>query len=270
MNVIDLAGVRLSAGYFNSKYAISRRRAAVLTCLHGWELICFDTEAKVSVEGLEYEVAGGSVLCLRPGEEWRVTLPCRWYYVRMDHLPDAVERLLGTFDRQPAKNCADQVREHIIEISLAQQSGDALDCTAKLLNLLSLLQKQNEIEQRVAQGVRLKTQEAIRAGLEYICRHYREKCTLKEIAAYAGRSPVYFHDVFSEAMGMTPYEYIAQLRLEEAKKALLLTDEDPADIAERLGFCSQSYFNFAFKKALGTTPLNFRRAAAEEYLPKEE
>ncbi len=270
MNVINLAGVRLAAGYFNSVYAFPRRRTTTLTCCGGWELLCFDTEATVFVAQEEYKIPAGGVLCLRPDEEWRVTLPCRWYYVRMDHLPDAMGELVQTFGRLPAVSNVDCVRECMIEISLAQREGDVLQCTAKLLSLLSLLQKENEIEVRMSEAHRSKTKEAIRAGLDYIREHYREKCTLKEIAAHAGRSPIYFHDVFSEIMGLTPYEYIAQLRLEEAKRLLLMTDQDPADIAENIGFCSQSYFNFVFKKAVGTTPLNFRRAASGEYIEVEQ
>lgn len=270
MKVINLAGVRLSAGYFNSTYAFTRRRTACLTCRKGWELICFDSDVKVSLAEGEYELSVGDVLCLRPNEEWRVSLPCRMYYVCMDHLPLAMEQLLEAFGRLPAERDSDQVRQYMMDISKAQCEGNVLQCTAHLLSLLSLLEKQNEVSVRVNEGGRTKTQEAIRLGLEYMREHYCEKCTLKEIASYAGRSPIYFHDIFSEVMGITPYEYIAQIRLEQAKNRLLMTDEDPADIAENIGFCSQSYFNFVFKKATGMTPLNFRRAASEAYLTDDE
>jgi iron complex transport system substrate-binding protein len=122
----------------------------------------------------------------------------------------------------------------------------------------------------IAAGASQKTQQAVRLGLAYIREHFREKCTLKEIAAASGRSPIYFHDVFKEIMNVTPYEYIAELRLEEAKRQLTLTDLDPAIIAEQCGYCSQSYFNFVFKKSTGMTPLHFRRAKAASYLGTDE
>ena len=270
MNVIDLAGARCSAGYFNSVYAISRRRTATLTTTHGWEILCFDTEGTVSFPEGDYPVAPGSVLCLRRGEEWRVTLPCRLYYVRLDCLPEKVVELLEQYGRLVTVDLSGRVRDLMCQIAVSSRQANVLDCSARLLSLLALLQQENKFEKRISQGTRLKMQDSIRAGMEYMQQHYCEKCTLKEIAAYAGRSPIYFHDVFSETMGITPYEYIAQLRVDAAKKALLLTDEDPADIAARIGFCSQSYFNFVFKKAVGTTPLNYRRAAAQEYLDQSE
>lgn len=269
MKAIDLGGMRLFAGYFNSAYALGRRRTVTLTCRKGWELICFDSEVTVFLPEGEYDLSTDSVLCLRPGEEWRVSLPCRMYYVCADGLPEELERLMQTTGRLPAAAPVDRVREYMADIALAQREGDALSCTAKLLSLLSLLQKESKARARLSEVGSAKTREALRLGLEYIRAHYREKCTLKDIAAVSGRSPIYFHDVFSEVIGMTPYEYIAQLRLEEAKRRLLTTDEDPADIAEAIGFCSQSYFNFVFKKATGMTPLNFRRAASGEYLSDE-
>lgn len=270
MNVIDLAGARCSAGYFNSVYAISRRRTATLTVAHGWEILCFDTEGTVSLPEGDYPVAPGSVLCLHQGEEWRVTLPCRLCYVRLDSLPEKVADLIEQYGRLVTVDLSGRVRDLMCQIAVSSREANVLDCSARLLSLLSLLQQENKLEKRISQGTRLKMQDSIRAGMEYMQQHYCEKCTLKEIAAYAGRSPIYFHDVFSETMGITPYEYIAQLRVEAAKKALLLTDEDPSDIADRIGFCSQSYFNFVFKKAVGTTPLNYRRAAAREYLDQTE
>ena len=266
MNVMDLAGARCSAGYFNSIYAFTRRRTATLTVGHDWEIVCFDKEGTVQTQEGEYPVVPGSVICLRHGETWQVTLPCRWYYFRLDDTPSEMTGLLEQYGRLLTVDASGQVQDLMRRITVSCRENNALDVTAQVLSLLSLLQRENKLEARISQGTHTKMQEAIRVGVEYMQQHYREKCTLKEIAAHAGRSPIYFHDVFRETMGMTPYEYIAQLRVEAAKQALLLTDDDPAEIAQNMGFCSQSYFNFVFKKATGTTPLHYRRAAAQEYL----
>jgi AraC-like DNA-binding protein len=152
----------------------------------------------------------------------------------------------------------------------AQDTHDKLTGMAALLSLISALDAQQRHMVCWDSGASRKMRDSLRAGLAYIQEHYREKCTLNEIAAHAGRSPIYFHDVFQQVMGVTPYEYIAQLRLAEAKRRLTMTDEDPVDIAQSCGFCSQSYFNFVFKKAMGMTPLNYRRRAAAKYLENNE
>ena len=66
-------------------------------------------------------------------------------------------------------------------------------------------------------------------------------------------------DIFKEAYGVTPKTYVDRLRLEEAKKRLLQTDEKIIDIAVSVGFGSLSTFNRFFKEQTGETPQAYRK-----------
>ena len=265
MNV-KLDGVSCVAGYFNSQHAPISRRTCVVRSAAAYEIECVDTEGgQLTINGQTYDIHRGMVLCLRPGDECRVSLPYRAYYLRLtDEVGDLTGRMLG-WDRVVSVRRPEGLSQCICRIAEAQSQGDDVQVAALMLVLVSELEHEYGRECRIDAGARKKMRDSIRAGIQYIEKHYREKCTLTQIAEHAERSPIYFHDVFQDVMDMTPYEYIAKLRLDEAKRRLALTDEDPADIAEYCGFCSQSYFNYVFKKAEGITPLNFRRRAAAYY-----
>ncbi|HBK27529.1 MAG TPA: AraC family transcriptional regulator [Dialister sp.] len=74
-----------------------------------------------------------------------------------------------------------------------------------------------------------------------------------------GLTPRRLTDIFKQAYGMTPKEYIDHLRLNHAKEALRHTDKKIIDIAYETGFTSLSAFNRFFKKKTGMTPSTYRK-----------
>ena len=257
------------AGFFNSQYASLGRRSAVSGKAQTWELLLCDTQGTACINEQNYTVAQGDLICLRPGDEWKLSLPMRASYVRIgEDAEDVIERM-QSWTRVFSVHDAHAVKTAMNEIAEAGQKQDTLLLLATLASLVVMLDQEHNRDTKLDAGARKRTRDSIRAGIAYIEEHYREKCTLNQIAEHAERSPIYFHDVFQDVMGITPYEYIAHLRLEEAKRLLSLSDMDPCDIAEYCGFCSQSYFNFVFKKAMGMTPLNYRRSAAARFLDAE-
>ena len=59
-------------------------------------------------------------------------------------------------------------------------------------------------------------------------------------------------------MGISPYQYVNQQRIEKAKKSLKQQNEAIADIALECGFANQSHFNKVFRQYVGTTPKKYR------------
>jgi AraC family transcriptional regulator of adaptative response/methylated-DNA-[protein]-cysteine methyltransferase len=68
--------------------------------------------------------------------------------------------------------------------------------------------------------------------------------------------------VFRARTGVSPAEYLNQLRLDEASTALRTTDQTTLEIAHSLGFESPSAFAAFFKKHTGIAPRDFRRKTA--------
>ncbi len=100
----------------------------------------------------------------------------------------------------------------------------------------------------------------IRHALDVINHYYSEPdLSISALAADANVSDVYFRREFRTCVGMSPIEYVAKVRLENAK-ALLDTGIYPvSEVATRCGFDSISYFSQRFKKAYGLSPSEYMK-----------
>ncbi|RIX50271.1 AraC family transcriptional regulator [Paenibacillus nanensis] len=97
-------------------------------------------------------------------------------------------------------------------------------------------------------------------ALDYIHAYYKTDVRIDTLAALAIRSRYHFIRSFKELTGLTPYQYVLQLRIEEAKRLLKATKLTVTEISFSLGFSSVSQFQRLFAKASGATPSDFRRA----------
>lgn len=100
---------------------------------------------------------------------------------------------------------------------------------------------------------------SLRQALSYINDNLHSKLKIAEIATALGMSPYYFSRLFRQSMGLSPYEYLTQRRLEVAKQMLKKTSLSIVEISAEVGFSSKSHFITLFKKNVGTTPLKYRK-----------
>ena len=93
----------------------------------------------------------------------------------------------------------------------------------------------------------------------YIRDHFREHLTLNMIGDAVNRNPQYISNMFTRECGMTVSDYITSLRIEEAKRLLLSTDEPLALIAEEVGYRDAKYFSRAFRSRTGVSPSQWKK-----------
>jgi AraC family transcriptional regulator len=86
------------------------------------------------------------------------------------------------------------------------------------------------------------------------------RVALRAVARDVRMSYFHFSRAFKQSMGMTATNYIAERRIERAKKMLEETELPISEIALRSGFSSQSHFTTAFRRLAGATPKAFRAA----------
>lgn len=82
---------------------------------------------------------------------------------------------------------------------------------------------------------------------------------LRLIANEVGMSYFHFSRAFKQSIGMTLTNYVAERRIERAKKLIQETDFPISEIALRSGFSSQSHFTTCFRRLAGVTPRSFRQ-----------
>src|SRR4029078_886650 len=86
------------------------------------------------------------------------------------------------------------------------------------------------------------------------------RVALRVVARTVRMSYFPFSRAFKQSMGMTATTYIAERRIERAKRMLEETELPISEIALRSGFSSQSHFTTAFRRLAGATPKAFRAA----------
>ena len=94
---------------------------------------------------------------------------------------------------------------------------------------------------------------------KYIHEHYHDSTlSARAISKKFYFSQNYFCTYFKRKTGQTPNEYIANVRVEQAKKLLTNHTYKLYEIASLVGFNDPDYFTFVFKRWAGCTPSIYR------------
>ncbi|MBO4807520.1 MAG: helix-turn-helix domain-containing protein [Lachnospiraceae bacterium] len=99
---------------------------------------------------------------------------------------------------------------------------------------------------------------SVTALLQYVDAHYTEDISRESLSEMFFFSPDYLTKIFKKETGNSFKNYIIYKRLELAKKLLKNTDLPIRDISLQVGYDNYSYFTRLFKKATGTTPVEYR------------
>lgn len=110
--------------------------------------------------------------------------------------------------------------------------------------------------------------ERLRAIDDYIDAHLAFDIGVSDLAKAAGYSPIYFSRLFRESVGMPPYQYLLQKRVEAVRNALF-SSARLADIALATGFCNQEHMTRAFRQHHNMTPGRYRREQAGLDAPED-
>jgi LacI family transcriptional regulator len=99
-------------------------------------------------------------------------------------------------------------------------------------------------------------------ALVYIRRNVARNINASEVIGHLGLSHTTVERAFRARLGLSVRQQIAKVRIDEAKLLLEKTSIPLAEVCSRSGFSSKAYFTAAFRCATGSTPLEWRLAAA--------
>lgn len=116
------------------------------------------------------------------------------------------------------------------------------------------------VQELSAQSEAATTRQTILLAAETLRKNYRQELCLADLLAQAHMSKSYFLRLFRRYMGTTPYNYLVNFRITQAKELLVLTDRSISDIAQAVGFGDASNFSTRFTKATGQSPLQYRKS----------
>lgn len=99
----------------------------------------------------------------------------------------------------------------------------------------------------------------LRPVVRWMEEHCSSNVGLAEMVEQANMSVSYFNELFREAFGMSPYSYLIQLRLRQAKQIMIMhPDKTIKEVSAQAGFNDVSHFVATFRKKEGITPAKYR------------
>ncbi len=93
---------------------------------------------------------------------------------------------------------------------------------------------------------------------QWLHEHLGEVVNMRELAAYFSLSQRSLNRRFKEATGVTPLEYLNNLRLAAARDLLKTTNLSITEVALHTGFQDTGYFCRLFKQKIQVTPSDYR------------
>ena len=138
-------------------------------------------------------------------------------------------------------------------IQKAELMADVLSLTQ--LNAQMVLDFTKRVE---AEKIGIHQSRLVRKARDYILAHIGESVTTEALSRELGLNRTYLCKLFTEETGLTINQYVTQIKMEEGKRLMDITPKSIAEIAEYLGYSSQSYFQKVFKNQFGMTPGEYR------------
>lgn len=105
--------------------------------------------------------------------------------------------------------------------------------------------------------------EYVQHAIDYILNNY-ESVSVADVANYLGIDRSYFSSIFKQSQGISPNEFILQVRMKESSHMLLNQSIAVQDIARYVGYEDSLTFSKAFKRFFGVSPKYYRSMPVDE------
>lgn len=233
---------------------------------HEYYVIGFveDGERVLSCKNQEYIIKKGNVLLFNPGDNHACiqnddgTLDYRGFNVTKEVMLDLAEEVTGKRELPGFSQNVIFDEEVTCYLSplheLVMKGSCEFGKEEGVLFLISLLiQEYGQPSPNCIPECR----DEIERACTFMEQHFAERIYLDQICRHAGLSKSTLLRAFAKSKGVTPYSYLENIRISEAKK-LLEQGIPPMEAALQTGFSDQSHFTNYFSRFIGLAPGVYR------------
>ena len=224
-------------------------------------------ERCLSCKNNEYAIQKGNVLLFNPGDNHACvqndggTLDYRGFNISKEVMLDLTEEVTGKRELPGFSENVIFDEEVICYLHpLHEMVMKGLCDFGKEENLLLLISMLIQRYGQPFENCILECREEIEKACRFMEQHFAERIYLDQICRYVGLSKSTLLRAFTKSKGVTPYSYLENIRIGEAKK-LLEQGFPPIEAALRTGFSDQSHFTNYFNRFIGLSPFLFTRLA---------
>ena len=212
----------------------------------------------------------GSIVAVNPyqlhafSEQKRVT-PFYPLLVKKTHMQEAAKIIHNqtdiSFENDPC-SCSPALQrlvKEFIEEAAQQQTGYRFILQSLETQIIvHILRHIKSNFSSTATNRRYKEDASIRKVIDFLYDNYSEDFSLTELAALANYSPYHFIRFFKDCTGKTPFQFLMEIKISKAKELLSSTNRSICEISLSCGFKNRTHFSNVFKKAVGTSPSQYR------------
>ncbi len=228
------------------------------TFVHYCAMIMLNGGGRVFVEDRETYAEAPFVLLARPGWSYRYGPDNSWdeygFVFKQAPSPDA----LAQFPEMPwPVKAPDLLQEQLAQFERLLDHPAA----PGVLDQLDLLARSMLTSTRYGTGedVARGPLRQLYAAEAWLRKHFTDDFVLNEVAERFGFSPTTFRRKWRKQFPLSPWQYVLDLRLQEAERLLRNTGLTIGEIADHCGFSDQRYFATLFRQKTGRTPGAARR-----------
>jgi AraC family transcriptional regulator len=102
-------------------------------------------------------------------------------------------------------------------------------------------------------------QSQLQRVIDYIKANLTQDLSILELATLTRMSESHFSRSFKQSIGIAPYQYLMQQRVEKAKQLLKQREISISSIALDCGFANQTHLTKVFRQLTGVTPKAYRK-----------
>lgn len=145
-------------------------------------------------------------------------------------------------------------REMIQELQIARPHFQEM-LAMQLRELFILISRQNVPGKKI----NLYTMAEMEQATHYFSEHFNDAISIEDYAASRHMSACWFIRSFKQYNGITPMQYVLNIRIANAQNLLLTTSNNITEIAAIVGYDNPLYFSRLFKKQTGVSPSEYRK-----------
>ncbi len=227
----------------------------------------------VNIGNTSVKALPDSVTIIPPNTDYsyRTSIDCyEWNHYLIQVGGSAVQPLFDTiiknkkytFNIHYAVNSITTIVDNILDFDFSNPSEFEEECSVELYRIVHLIYKGYINRIPSADSLSQITQ----IILKYVKNHYREVITLDDLSRRCYVSSAHLIRVFRDEIGLTPYNYLKQYRIDRSKELLRYTVLSIKEIAVLVGFSNASNFIKQFKSIEKVTPDFYRSTAIQTNL----
>lgn len=220
----------------------------------------FAGELEMELDGQPHTVQGGSLVIFPPGCAYRYTKRNReelvyfWVHFTGYGVPEMLENcqlsINTLYHAGVSGDVADSFRhmfQNFINRDNCYESAVSAQLTLIFVQLRRKINGITPIQSFNATG-------KIQKSLDYMHRNYKDPIAITELADIEHLSVSRYCALFRQSTGVSPQNFLIDLRLKTATELMLGTDLSVKQIARNIGYNDPLYFSRLFKARKGVSP----------------